>query len=165
MKHVILTLGIFSLGFLVSCNSSTESEASNQDNIEQHDHDHDHDHDAEEDDHYHDDGQGLQLNNGEKWKVNEEMKPFVMQGQELVVSYADLGDDDYKGLAEKLADQNKQLITSCTMDGVSHDELHKWLHPHLELTAELKAAKDTQEAKTIVNKLIDSYGEYHKFFN
>ena len=25
----------------------------------------------------------IELNNGEKWLVNEEMKPFVMKGEEL----------------------------------------------------------------------------------
>lgn len=165
MKHVILTLGIFSLGFLTSCDNTTETVAEPQETVDHHDHDHDHDHsDHDDSHHHHDDGEAITLNDGEKWIVNEEMKPFVKEGESFVKAYADSGDEDYKSLAENLAGQNSQLISSCTMDGVSHDELHKWLHPHLELTTALKNADNVQEASHIVDELLASYEMYHKYF-
>lgn len=162
MKHLILTLGVFSLGFLMSCDNTTDTTEDNLDKVEQ-EHPAGDEHPAA-DDHSHDDGEAISLNNGEKWEVNEEMKPFVMKGQDLVTKYSDSGDEDYKSLAENLSEQNKQLISSCTMDGVSHDELHKWLHPHLELTKELKNSETLDQANHTVNQLVTSYDEYHKFF-
>src|SRR5690554_5471571 len=78
---------------------------------------------------------GIELDNGAKWKVNEEMIPFVHNAEAILGQYKG---GDYKKLAEQLANENKKLINSCTMKGKSHDELHKWLHPHLELVKDLK---------------------------
>lgn len=164
MKHVILTLGIFGLAFLTSCDNTTEAES--QEIVEQ-------EHPAGEEEHpageehpsdgHHEHGE-LALNNGDKWEVNDEMKPYVMKGQELVNDYKKSGDEDYKSLGENVAAQNKQLISSCTMDGASHDELHKWLHPHLELTKDLQNSETMDQANHNVTLLVESYDEYHKYF-
>ena len=107
----------------------------------------------------------LALNNSEKWAVNEEMKPFVMNGEALVSSYISENRTDYKELANALKEENNKLIKSCTMDGASHDELHKWLHPHLELVGNLENAADEKMGQEVVQKLSDSYVTYHQFFN
>lgn len=106
-----------------------------------------------------------ELNNGEKWVVNEEMKPFVIKGSELVNSYIRESRLDYKALAAQLKDQNDQLIKSCTMKGKSHDELHKWLNPHLEMVKALEAQTDAAKANEIVLQLQNSYQQYHQYFN
>jgi hypothetical protein len=51
------------------------------------------------------------------------------------------------------------------MDGRSHDELHKWLLPNLELVKDLEKSADQNEAKEIVMKLQKSNELYHKYFN
>jgi len=51
------------------------------------------------------------------------------------------------------------------MKGKSHDELHKWLYPHLELVKELDNETDTVKAKEIVVKLQNSYQQYQIYFN
>lgn len=107
----------------------------------------------------------IELNNGDKWLVNEEMKPFVMKGEELVNSYIQNNQTDYKALAQQLKEQNGQLIKSCTMDGKSHDELHKWLHPHLEIVKSLEDEADASKANEIVSQLKHSYQQYHQYFN
>lgn len=167
MKHVILTLGIFGLGFLASCDNSTETttEQEKQEAVKEQEHPAEEaEHPEKTEEHFHDDGEALSLNDGEKWKVNEEMKPFVKQGEEFVYDYSKSKDEDYLSLAKNLEDQNKQLISSCTMDGSSHDELHKWLHPHLELTKELKNTNDIDQANHTVQELLSSYKMYHKYF-
>lgn len=116
-----------------------------------------HEHDA--------DAHTIALNDGEKWVVTEAMKPFVQKGSELVTEYIQTEQTDYKALAQALADQNSQLIKSCTMEGKSHDELHKWLHPHLELVKTLENAPEATEADAIVLQLEDSYQLYHQYFN
>lgn len=107
----------------------------------------------------------LALNNNEKWMVNEEMKPFVMKGEEMVTTYIKENKTDYKQLTTDLKAENSKLIKSCTMDGASHDELHKWLHPHLELVGELENTTDEMKAKELVQQLATSYQTYHEFFN
>lgn len=117
--------------------------------------------------HHHNDsdGEAIELNNGERWLVNDEMKPFVTTGEDLVEAYLQDNKTDYKALAERLKEQNIQLIESCTMDGKSHDELHKWLHPHLELVKELEQEGNTEKANGIVSQLQHSYKDYHTYFN
>ena len=150
MKKVIV-FGM-SLMLLWSCNNSTEKSTTHQETENHTEHQHD------------ESSEAIELNNGEKWLVNEEMKPFVLKGEELVNSYIQNNHTDYKALAQQVKDQNSQLIKSCTMDGKSHDELHKWLHPHLELVKELENSSDENEAKEIVLKLQKSNEMYHQYF-
>ncbi len=75
------------------------------------------------------------------------------------------GKTDYKTIAEQIKDQNSQLIKSCTMDGKSHDELHKWLHPHLELVKELENESNVEKVHEIISKIQYSYNLYHQYFN
>lgn len=151
MKKVFV-LGI-SILFLWSCNNTTEKSTEKQatENHEEHQHD--------------ESSEAIELNNGEKWLVNEEMKPFVIKGEELVNSFIQNNHTDYKALAQQLKEQNNKLIKSCTMDGKSHDELHKWLHPHLEIVKALEEEKDATKANEIVLQLQKSYQEYHQYFN
>ncbi|MBS1751393.1 MAG: hypothetical protein JST63_15945 [Bacteroidetes bacterium] len=151
MKNVFV-LGI-SILFLWSCNNSPEKSTTHQETENHTEHQHD------------ESSEAIELNNGEKWLVNEEMKPFVLKGEELVNTYIQNNQTDYKALAQKLNDQNDQLIKSCTMDGKSHDELHKWLHPHLNIVKTLENETDATKANEIVSQLQHSYQEYHKYFN
>lgn len=151
MKKVLfVAMGSFALW---SCNNPSETTNANQEITTQEEHHHD------------ESSEALELNNGEKWVVNDEMKPFVMKGEELVNNYIQTSQSDYKQLAEQVKDQNKQLITSCTMEGESHDELHKWLHPHLELVKDLENESDEAKAGGIVGQLQQSYKTYHEYFN
>ena len=55
-------------------------------------------------------------------------------------------------------------MKSCTMKGESHDELHKWLHPHMELVEELSKAKTDEKANELVSQLRESYQSYNQYF-
>src|SRR5690554_5561666 len=119
---------------------------------------------AHEAHHYNESSDALELNDGERWVVNEEMKPFVAKGSELVSSYIQDGETDFKGLADLVREENLQLVQSCTMTGKSHDELHKWLHPHMALVEELSQATNQVEADGLVRQLEVSYDDYHQYF-
>ncbi len=106
----------------------------------------------------------IQLNQGARWLVNAEMKPFVVAGSRLLDDFIAQNGTDYKALAKNLGVENDKLIKSCTMTGKSHDELHKWLHPHLELVKQLAEAKDEAAAHVLVDKLKKSYLLYSEFF-
>ncbi|MBS1491003.1 MAG: hypothetical protein JSS93_10780 [Bacteroidetes bacterium] len=151
MKKVIVL--VVSSFVLWSCNNSTEKSTAHQETENHVEHQHD------------ESSKAIELNNSEKWLVNEEMKPFVMKGEELVNSYIQNNQTDYKALAQQLKEQNDQLIKSCTMDGKSHDELHKWLHPHLGIVKALEEEKDAIKANEIVLHLQHSYQQYHQYFN
>lgn len=106
----------------------------------------------------------IELNDGKKWKVNEEMKPHIEAGRALLTTYLAEGGTDSKTLAAGLQEHNSKLIRSCTMDGKSHDELHKWLHPHLELVQELSKAQSADEVTRVTDKLEASYDLYDQHF-
>ncbi len=155
-KLFILAISSF---VLLSCNNTAEKltvkekENSKEETVKQEDHKDD------------DKSENVELNNGAKWVVNEEMKPYVTKGEELVNNYAQSNQTDYKQLAAELKAENEKLIKSCTMKGKSHDELHKWLEPHLKLTKHLEKVDDAAEAKTLVMDLQSSYKNYHIYFN
>lgn len=106
----------------------------------------------------------IMLNNGSKWLVNDEMKPFIKSGEETLENYIANQDGNNQVLADKLKAENDSLIKSCTMTGKSHEELHKWLHPHLELVAALKKADNSQAADKIIHELKASFDLYHQYF-
>ncbi|HMU05670.1 MAG TPA: hypothetical protein PJ990_18685 [Saprospiraceae bacterium] len=112
----------------------------------------------------HEDGEALKLNNGEKWLVNEEMKPFVLQAEDILNQYIISTSEDYLTLAEQLKSKNSHLIKSCTMTGESHDELHKWLHPHMELIASMSDATSIEDANKIIVELQSSFSTYNQYF-
>lgn len=103
----------------------------------------------------------LVLNEGKKWKVNEEMMPFILESEQLVLEF---NDGDYLVLADNLMELNNNLIKSCTMEGPSHDELHKWLHPHIELLKKLKAQEDQVNSLKVIGEINDSFVVFHEYF-
>lgn len=107
----------------------------------------------------------IALDGTQRWLVNKEMKPYVKKGEELVNNFIKSDSKDYKELGIAVTDQNNNLIKSCTMDGKSHDELHNWLHPHLEITKALTEEADKIRARELVSQLQESYKQYHLYFN
>lgn len=148
----ILFLALGSL-FLWSCNNATEKLDANQEII------------MHEEPHPDESAVVLELNSGEKWSVNKEMKPFIKKGEELVNTFVETHQTDYNNLAHQIKNQNMQVVQSCTMDGKSHEELHKWLHPHMGLVDELEKEIDATKAGEIIFKLRESYQVYHNYFN
>ncbi|HLS71086.1 MAG TPA: hypothetical protein VK027_05440 [Chitinophagaceae bacterium] len=108
--------------------------------------------------------ESISLNNGERWEVNEEMKPYVNEAESILKNYQNTEDNNYQQLAIDLKEQNDALIKSCTMDGTAHDELHNWLHPHLQLVEGLKNAKNIEESQEWLEQLNLSMEKYHKYF-
>jgi hypothetical protein len=106
----------------------------------------------------------IELDNGKKWKVNADMLPFILNGKEIVEKYFADGSTDYSKLGSELQHQNDELTSNCTMSGKSHDELHKWLHPHLELVEKLNESKNAEEAKKIILEIKESYANFGNYF-
>ena len=106
----------------------------------------------------------IELNDGEKWHINAEMMPSLNASTKLVSTFSTNDNKDYKALAKQLKENNKILISSCTMSGKSHDELHKWLHPYMGLLTELEDADSKQEANLIFIKIEQSFNTFNQNF-
>jgi len=150
---LIASILVFS-SLLLSCGNATENKSTEQTEVVSHE-EHNLDYQSET----------LKLNNGEKWIVNEEMKPFIHSAEGILNQYKTSQTEDYKTLATQLKEKNSGLIKSCTMKGVSHDELHKWLYPHIELIESLTKAESTEEASAIIADLQASFTIFNQFFH
>lgn len=106
----------------------------------------------------------IQLNKGNKWNVNLEMKPHIESAQELLHGFVSQNDKDYQELAKNLKIQNNELINSCTMKGRAHDELHKWLYTHIQLIDNLSSSNNSDEAKEVILEIQKSFDNYKNFF-
>lgn len=159
MKGIkILGIGLFVLT-LSACDSAPEKNSnSNAEKEQQHEMEHK-DKESPKTDNQ------ISLNDGERWKVNPEMKPQLEASEKRLIAYRDNTETDYKTLAMELKSYNDQLIASCTMKGESHDQLHLWLHPHIKLVKALSEAKNEEEADSIIAELEISFEKYHKYFN
>ncbi|MCZ2085492.1 MAG: hypothetical protein LC112_14590 [Flavobacteriales bacterium] len=165
MKKILLS-AILGLAIVMSCEKKQEtvtdqnsSMAATEQNVsEEHATD---DHEKSDD---HEEGVKLELNNGAKWPVNNEMKPFITETESQLNAYkTETG--DYKMLATNLSATNDNLVKSCTMTGKSHDVLHAWLAPHMKDIEKLKNAEDREHANKIVGELKQSMDKYHEYFN
>ncbi len=114
--------------------------------------------------HSHSDTGEIGLNNGEKWQVNTEMMPPIEASKSLVLEFAGENLEDYQKLGANLNEKIQDLISSCTMKGKGHDELHKWLHPYMKLVEELSKASETSEAKLVVAKIENSFTTFNRYF-
>lgn len=109
----------------------------------------------------------LKLNDGEKWKVNEEMVPIIEKAESALKDYntSKSTDNDYLALAEQLRMSNDQLMSVCTMQREAHEQLHHWLHPNMELINALTGGKSDQENRNLVKAIQHSYELYHQYFD
>lgn len=162
MKKILLS-AILGLAIVMSCEKKQEEKVeqatTEQSATDEHAND-----DAEEKSDDHAEGVKLELNNGAKWTMNAEMKPFINEMESQVNAYKPES-DDYKMLAKNLGETNDNLIKSCTIKGTPHDVLHAWLMPHMELIDDLKKADNKEEGNKIVGELKESMEKYHQYFD
>lgn len=118
-----------------------------------------------EEHHHHDEIQKIELNNGEKWKVDDTMLIHIRSMENDVSSFSQSGDNDYKTLAKKLESKIDLLTSNCTMTGKAHDELHKWLLPYIELVTQLGDATNVDEATQKFDNIQASFVTFNNYFN
>ena len=159
MKKILLS-AIVSFAIVISCEKKhevqTEHATTEQTTTEDH---------ANHDDHEkadeHAEGVKLELNNGEKWTMNAEMKPYINDMETQLNAYKP-ETEDYKMLGKSLNTTNENLIKSCTLKGTPHDVLHAWLVPYMEEIDKLNKATTKEDANKIVGELKESMEKYHK---
>ncbi len=152
MKKTIILVSVFSL-FLFSC-SNTTSEKSNQ-QIEA----------ATYEDHQHNnETQIIELNNGVKWKVDDNMLVHIRNMENDVQAFTTTEQKDFGLFADKLQKNIDLLTSNCTMKGKAHDELHKWLLPYIDLVNELSETEDQAEAAKQFQNIQTSFTTFNQYF-
>ena len=152
MKKITISLTVISL-FLFSCSNTSNEKSKQQTETVTHE---EHQHNNEM--------QTIELNNGEKWKVDANMITHIRNMENDIISFSTVEQKDYKSLAEKLQSNIDLLTSNCTMKGKAHDELHKWLLPYIDLVKELSEAKDETEASKQFQNIQTSFTAFNQYF-
>ncbi len=152
MKKITILIPVISL-FLFSCgNTSNEKSKEQTETVTHKEHQHD------------EESEIIELNNGEKWKVDANMITHIRNMENDVISFAKVEQKDYKSLGEKLQSNIDLLTSNCTMKGKAHDELHKWLLPYIDLVKELSESKDETEALKHFENIQTSFTTFNQYF-
>ena len=136
LKISVLALSVF---FLFSCNDKTKTELTEGAETHQH---------SNYDD--------LQLNDGKKWKVDDNMMLLISKMEKEVASTPN---ENYQLLIDNLAHNIDLLTSNCTMEGQAHDELHKWLLPFIEDVKAFSNEKSTANFAKIQKSFI-TFNQY-----
>ena len=152
MKKITILIPVISL-FLFSCGNTSNEKSKEQTETVTHE---EHQHNAEI--------QTIELNNGEKWKVDANMITHIRNMENDVISFAKVEQKDYKSLSEKLQSNIDLLTSNCTMKGKAHDELHKWLLPFIELSRKFAVAAEKEEQEKIYQEFKKSFVEFNTYF-
>lgn len=150
MKTV--TLAVLSL-VLFACKSNSDNTSTNKSTVP-----------ATKEQHQHEHSETIELNNGEKWKVEDHMLLHIRNMEKDVATFSKEESTDYNKLAEKLEGNIELLTSNCTMEGRAHDELHKWLVPYMDLVTNLSNAKNEQEGKKHFQAIKESFVTFNTYF-
>ena len=152
MKKITILLAALSF-FLFSCGNTPNEKPNEQNEPVTHE---EQQHNAEI--------QTIELNNGEKWKVDANMITHIRNMENDINSFANVKQKDFNSIAEKLQSNIDLLTSNCTMKGKAHDELHKWLLPYIDLAKELSEAKDETEASKRFENIQTSFTTFNQYF-
>ena len=144
LKIKIILLATAGL-FLFSCNTKSKEEKTTEIKTEEH---------------QHSESETIQLNNGEKWKVDDNMIIHIRNMEKEVVHFDQEKSTNYSLLADKLKTNIDILTSNCTMKGQAHDELHKWLVPYIELVDSFSKEKSANQFTEIQN----SFKTFNQYF-
>ena len=98
----------------------------------------------------------LQLNNGQKWKLDEATRKNMKE----IKTY--LSQASHAGVlsAEELQKYSDKLIKECRMSGPGHDALHVWLGTFLQNVQALKDNRDAESASHALNENVKEFDSY-----
>lgn len=152
MKKITILIPVIGL-FLFSCGNTSNEKSKEQTETVTH-----------EKHHHDDESEAIELNKGEKWKVDANMITHIRNMENDVISFGKVEQKDYKSLSKKLQSNIDLLTSNCTMKGKAHDELHKWLLPYIDLVKELSEAKDETEAEKQFQSIQTSFTTFNQYF-
>ena len=148
MNKLKITSILLSTFFLFSCNdkaNNKSAETSQDTKTEVHEHSND---------------ETIQLNDGQKWKVDVDMMAHIRIMENDVTSFDKETPENYQLLADNLKKNLDLLTSNCTMKGEAHDELHKWLLPYIELVDDFSKDKSNEN----LAKIQESFTTFNQYF-
>ena|SRR3989338_2902079 len=106
----------------------------------------------------------INLNEGQKWSVHENMLPLLNQSFELITN-ADLqSKGQCKKLAKKLIKLADNIAKECYLEGDGHAYFHAWYVPYYNLLKSLRDELFLVDARTTVEDLRRGIRMYHTYF-
>ncbi len=107
----------------------------------------------------------IDLDNGNLWSANIETTQGINNMINLMNSFSDKESvEAYNLLDKNLEKEFNTILTKCTMEGESHNQLHNYLVPMKEMFESLSSS-DLNTCKENYNKLNNYLKEYSKYFD
>ncbi len=150
MKKILILTTFISMLFFACGNNQTQ-ETQSEDVVQE---EHQHDHESE----------AIETNNGQKWKVDENMMVYIQNMENAVAQFKGTSLSEYKTLSESVNENIGLLTSNCTMTGKAHDELHKWLVPHIDLANKFSESGTQKEAETHFKQIEKSFTSFNQYF-
>ena len=100
----------------------------------------------------------LQLNNGAKWKADDDTRRNVAAVVNVINDSSNMGQNNRAQLTKQVQIRIDTLIRQCRMKGRDHDALHVWLEQVLHDLKEVKAEDhDYQKSYAALKKDVESF--------
>ena len=148
MNNLKITTILLSTFFLFSCNDKAKNESAETSQA------------TKTEVHEHSNDETIQLNDGQKWKVDVDMMAHIRIMENDVTSFDKETPENYQLLADNLKKNIDLLTSNCTMKGEAHDELHKWLLPYIELVDHFSKDKSNEN----LAKIQESFTTFNQYF-
>lgn len=148
MNKLKITSILLSTFFLFSCNDKAKNESAETSQV------------TKTEVHEHSNDEAIQLNDGQKWKVDVDMIAHIRTMENDVTSFDKETPENYQLLADNLKKNLDLLTSNCTMKGQAHDELHKWLLPYIELVDDFSKDKSNEN----LAKIQESFTTFNQYF-
>ena len=148
MNKLKITTILLSTFFLFSCNDKANNKSAETSQA------------TETEVHEHSNGETIQLNDGQKWKVDVDMMAHIRTMENDVTSFDKETPENYQLLADNLKKKLDLLTSNCTMKGQAHDELHKWLLPYIELVEDFSKDRSNEN----LAKIQESFTTFNQYF-
>lgn len=144
---IVKSLLIFGCCFLLACSSAEEPKEPTISSS----------HETQEEN-------SLTLNEGQKWKMPEDMMWLIQQQKDKVFEYTMANDTTYIVLGTELDSLCQRLVQVCSMTGEGHNNLHLWLIPYWEKIDSINTSLDHVGANHYINQLNDDFLEFDNYF-
>ena len=102
----------------------------------------------------------LELNDGKKWEVSNDMKVYMVKSINLV----NHDKPDYDRLAISLVELKDEFVSHCDMQGHGHDVLHSWLMPYLDLLEDFENAENEADQKKALAQIKRAHEVFEEYF-
>ena len=112
----------------------------------------------------HEEDNKIELNQGEKWKANEETTNGILNMQNILAISKPETIADFQDLSTLLNEEKNLIIKKCTMKGSAHDNLHIYLMPLLEQINSLGEIKSNSEGEKIIQEMAIHLNDYFNYF-